>query len=75
MEWSPSRPGGFTLGTHWISGWVGPRAGVEAVKRKIIPLPEIELQEVAIPTELCRFLEILIYFMFVPLDILINHHN
>jgi hypothetical protein len=30
-EWSASRPGRFTLrekatGTHWIGGWVGPRA-------------------------------------------------
>jgi hypothetical protein len=35
-----SRPEGFTpreraLGTHWIGGWVGPRAGLDAVvKRK-----------------------------------------
>jgi len=32
-EWSASRPGRFTLrerapGTHWIGGWVGPRAAV-----------------------------------------------
>jgi hypothetical protein len=31
-EWSDSRPGRFTLrerapGTHWIRGWVDPRAG------------------------------------------------
>jgi len=30
-EWSAARPGRFTLrerapGTHWIGGWVGPRA-------------------------------------------------
>jgi hypothetical protein len=30
-DWSASRPGYFTLrerapGTHWIGGWVGPRA-------------------------------------------------
>jgi hypothetical protein len=41
-EWSASRPGRFTLGeialgTHWIGGWVGPRAGLDAVeKRKIL---------------------------------------
>jgi hypothetical protein len=33
-EWSASRPGLFTPGerapgTHWIGGWVGPRADVE----------------------------------------------
>jgi hypothetical protein len=35
-EWSASRPGHFTLmerapGTHWIGGWVGPNAGLDAV--------------------------------------------
>jgi hypothetical protein len=31
--------------THWIGGWVGPRADMETIeKRKILPLPEIELQ-------------------------------
>jgi hypothetical protein len=33
-EWSASRPGRFTaweraLGTHWIGGWVDPRAGLD----------------------------------------------
>jgi hypothetical protein len=33
-EWSASRPGRFTpreraSGTHWIGGWVGPRASNE----------------------------------------------
>jgi hypothetical protein len=31
-------------GTHWIGGWVGPKAGVDAMeKRKNLSLPEIEL--------------------------------
>jgi hypothetical protein len=41
-EWSASHPGRFipwggrTPRTHWIGGWVGPRAGLDAVaKRKI----------------------------------------
>jgi hypothetical protein len=40
-EWSASRPGRFTPrerapGNHWIEGWVGPRAVLDAaVKRKI----------------------------------------
>jgi hypothetical protein len=40
-EWSASRPGRFTPGlrvpgTHWIGGWEGPRADLDAVaKRKI----------------------------------------
>jgi hypothetical protein len=37
-EWSTSRPGRFTPrerapGTHWIGGWVGPRAVLDAVMR------------------------------------------
>jgi hypothetical protein len=36
-EWSAPRPGRLTLGerslhTHWIGGWVGPRAGLDAVE-------------------------------------------
>jgi hypothetical protein len=43
-EWSASRPGGFTPrerapSTHWIGGWVGPRAGLDAVVRRKIPSP------------------------------------
>jgi hypothetical protein len=39
-EWSASRPGCFTPrerapGTHWIGGWVGSSAGLDAVKRHI----------------------------------------
>jgi hypothetical protein len=34
-EWSASRSGSFTVGerapgAHWIGGWVGPRAGLDA---------------------------------------------
>jgi len=25
-EWSASRSGSFTLGTHWIGGWGGPQS-------------------------------------------------
>jgi hypothetical protein len=72
-EWSASRPGRFTplpppreraYGTHWIGGWVGPRAGLDDVeKRKFLTLPGLELrplarpagsQSLAIPTELSR---------------------
>jgi hypothetical protein len=39
-EWVASRPGRFISeikGTHWIGGWVDPRAGLGAVeKRKIL---------------------------------------
>jgi hypothetical protein len=43
-EWSASRPGRFTpreraLGTHWIGGWLGPRAVLDAVVNRKIPSP------------------------------------
>jgi hypothetical protein len=49
-EWPASRPGFFTpgeraLGTHWIGGWVDPRAGLADVeKRKFLTLPGLELR-------------------------------
>jgi hypothetical protein len=41
-EWSASRPGRFTPrkrapGTHWIGGWVGPRAVLDVVVKRKIP--------------------------------------
>jgi hypothetical protein len=41
-EWSASRPGRFTPReiapvTHWIGGWVGPRAVLDAVMKRKIP--------------------------------------
>jgi len=30
---------GKVPGTHWIGGWVGPRAGLDAVVRRKIPSP------------------------------------
>jgi hypothetical protein len=43
-EWSDSRTGRFTPrerapGTHWIGGWVGPRAVLDAVVKRKIPSP------------------------------------
>jgi hypothetical protein len=43
-EWSASRAGRFTPrekapGTHWIGGWVGPRAVLDAVMKRKIPNP------------------------------------
>jgi hypothetical protein len=43
-EWSASRPGRFTPrkrapGIHWIGGWVGPRAVLDAVVKRKIPSP------------------------------------
>jgi hypothetical protein len=44
-EWSASRRGGFNPeesapGTHWIGGWVDPRAGLGDVEKT---LPGLEL--------------------------------
>jgi hypothetical protein len=38
-EWLASRPGRFTAGertpgTHWIGGWVDPRAGLDEVEKR-----------------------------------------
>jgi hypothetical protein len=46
-EWSASRPGRFTPrerapDTHWIGGWVGPRAVLDAVVNRKIPNPRRE---------------------------------
>jgi hypothetical protein len=43
-EWSASHPSRFTprervRGTHWIGGWVGPRAVLDAVVWRKIPNP------------------------------------
>jgi hypothetical protein len=41
-EWSASRPGRFTTGekflsTHWLGGWVDPRAGLDDVEKILDP--------------------------------------
>jgi hypothetical protein len=46
-EWSASLPCHFTPkeiapGTHWIGGWVGPRAVLNAVAKRTIPSPRRE---------------------------------
>jgi hypothetical protein len=45
--WSASRPSSFATGerapgTYWIESWVGPRAGMEAVKKRKISHPRRE---------------------------------
>jgi hypothetical protein len=59
--WSASRtsrltPGKRTPGTHWVGGWVGPRAGLDTVSDTRTPIPARNrtpiVQPVAIPTEL-----------------------
>jgi hypothetical protein len=46
-EWSASRPGRFipterVPGTPWLGGWVGPRAVLDAVVKRKIPIPRRE---------------------------------
>jgi len=42
-EWSASRHGSFTPGTHWIGGWVAVAVAVAVAKRRISqPLLGIE---------------------------------
>jgi hypothetical protein len=54
-EWSASRhcrftPGESTPATHWIGGWVGPRAGLDdEEKRKFLTLPGLELRPLGRP--------------------------
>jgi hypothetical protein len=44
-EWSASRPGRFTIGTHWIGGYVSPRTSLDDVeKKKFLTLPGLELR-------------------------------
>jgi len=41
-EWSALRPCRFTPRTHWVEGWVGPRAGLDMVSKRKIPSPRQE---------------------------------
>jgi hypothetical protein len=60
-EWSASRLCRFTPeerapSTHWIGGWVGSRAGLDAVeKRKFLNLPELELRSLCYPPVASRY--------------------
>jgi hypothetical protein len=53
-KWSASHPGRFTpweisSGTHWIGGWLGPRASLDNIEKcKLLTLPGLELRS------LCR---------------------
>jgi hypothetical protein len=57
-EWSASHHGCFTLGerapgTHWIGGWMDPRASLDdAEKRKFFTLPGLELQPLDRPAHI-----------------------
>jgi hypothetical protein len=43
-------PGERAPGTHWLGGWVDPRAGLDdAEKRKFLTLPGLELRPLGRP--------------------------
>jgi hypothetical protein len=54
-DWSASRLGRFTPGekapgTHWIGGWVGPRAGLDYMEKwKILTPPGLEFRPLSRP--------------------------
>jgi hypothetical protein len=41
-EWSGRDFGRLTPGTHYIGGWVAPRAGIDVMEKHLLPLPGIE---------------------------------
>jgi hypothetical protein len=44
-EWSASRPSRLTPATHWIGGWVDPRASLDDVEKiKFLTVPGLELR-------------------------------
>jgi hypothetical protein len=50
VKWSTSSPKERAPGTHWIGGWVDPRAGLDdAEKRKFLTLPGLELRPLCHP--------------------------
>jgi hypothetical protein len=60
---SDSRPGRFKPGerapsAHWIEGWVGPSTGLaDVVRRKILPLPGLEVRPVVVQPIANRYTE------------------
>jgi hypothetical protein len=61
QPYAPSRfiPREIVPGTHWIGGWLGPGAGLEAVeKRNILPSRESNRDRLARSPSLYRLLSI-----------------
>jgi hypothetical protein len=49
-------PGKQPPGTHWIGGWVGPRADLDDVERgKFFTLPGHNLLPLSLPASNCRY--------------------
>jgi hypothetical protein len=47
---APLPSGKRASGTHWIGNWVGPRAGLDDVGEKTLPLVGLELRLLGRPT-------------------------
>jgi hypothetical protein len=71
-EWSASRPGRFTPGdrapgTHWIRGWVDPRADLDDVEWRIfLTSPGLELRPLGRPASRytdCAIPVLLVYIL------------
>jgi hypothetical protein len=43
-EWSTSCPDERASRAQWVGGWVGPRTGLDDMKRKFLPLLGLVLQ-------------------------------
>jgi hypothetical protein len=62
-EWSGSRPGRFALGkeppgTHYLEGWVDPRAGLDDMeKRKFLTSLRFQLRKLGDPYVASRYTE------------------
>jgi hypothetical protein len=72
-EWSASRSGRFTArertpGTHWIAGWVDPRAGLDDVEKiKFLILPGLELLSLGRPlVQILAPFNLFIYLLYYP---------
>jgi hypothetical protein len=72
-EWSASCPCRFNLGkrapgTHWIGGWVGPRASLDDVeKRKFLTIPGLVLRPLDRPAS-CQQLSRILVLVAVVVD-------
>jgi hypothetical protein len=57
-------PGERAPGTHWVGGWVGPRAGLDNVeKRKLLTLPRLEHQPLSCPAHSQLLYQLIIIIM------------
>jgi hypothetical protein len=83
-EWSASRSGRFTPRerspvTHWIWGWVGPRAGLGNMEKwKFLPPPRTRTltpQPVAIPTALSRLIRCLLLSVITEVHRRVDRHD